>query len=50
MVDVAAAVAAVVKATRKAGEDRKVVAKSEPKLDVGVICEAAAVYPTSSDV
>ena len=46
----AAAAAAVVKEARKAGEDRKVVAKSGPKLDVGVICEAAAVYPTSSDV
>ena len=36
MVDVAAAAAAVVKAARKAAEDRKVVAKSGPELDVGL--------------
>ena len=49
MVAVAAAAVAVAKAARKAGDDRRVVAKSGLKLDVGVICAAAAVYPTSTD-
>ena len=45
-----AAATAVAIAARKIGEDRRVVAKSELELDVGVICAAAAVYPTSTDV